>query len=308
MESEDTEQPECSTDQELETATRRWRDEVQEWVFEGDSAAFDKEIRGWTELCGWKCVTFHMNPGYVRREIEKEQEEEFHNVLVRFVTSLFVRRRPRPDVGEQLNELHRKVDLLLDSALFGAAHRGHVQQGADAGVRALLEFEDTESGASFSARVLQNAAEVNGAGLHVLPSAANTEVGAETSATGFSSTSAKEHPRKAPVAAEKPPSCVHERSTSRKIPSWTMQIICDLRVSWTVLQNLVLGLFGDGANGLAGKCASNKQHETSWRCWRACHSPKPRGARREASAVSALGKLQKSAVQVTVVRQWDAAL
>ena len=203
MESEDTEQPECSTDQELETATRRWRDEVQEWVFEGDSAAFDKEIRGWTELCGWKCVTFHMNPGYVRREIEKEQEKEFHNVLVRFVTSLFVRRRPRPDVGEQLNELHRKVDLLLDSALFGAAHRGHVQQGADAGVRALLEFEDTESGASFSARVLQNAAEVNGAGLHVLPSAANTEVGAETSATGFSSTSAKEHPRKAPVAAEK---------------------------------------------------------------------------------------------------------
>ena len=203
MESEDTEQPECSTDQELETATRRWRDEVQEWVFEGDSAAFDKEIRGWTELCGWKCVTFHMNPGYVRREIEKEQEEEFHNVLVCFVTSLFVRRRPRPDVGEQLNELHRKVDLLLDSALFGAAHRGHVQQGADAGVRALLEFEDTESGASSSARVLQNAAEVNGAGLHVLPSAANTEVGAETSATGFSSTSAKEHPRKAPVAAEK---------------------------------------------------------------------------------------------------------
>ena len=203
MESEDTEQPECSTDQELETATRRWRDEVQEWVFEGDSAAFDKEIRGWTELCGWKCVTFHMNPGYVRREMEKEQEEEFHNVLVRFVTSLFVRRRPRPDVGEQLNELHRKVDLLLDSALFGAAHRGHVQQGADAGVRALLEFEDTESGASFSARVLQNAAEVNDAGLHVLPSAANTEVGAETSATGFSSTSAKEHPRKAPVAAEK---------------------------------------------------------------------------------------------------------
>ena len=93
------------------------------WWFEGDSAAFDKEIRGWSELCGWKCVTFHVNPGYVRREIEKEQEEECHNVLVRLVTSLFVPRRPRPDVGEQLNELHQKVDLLLDSALFGAAHR-----------------------------------------------------------------------------------------------------------------------------------------------------------------------------------------
>ena len=203
MESEDTEKPKCSTDQELQTATRRWRDEVQEWWFEGDSAAFDKEIRGWSELCGWKCVTFHMNPGYVRREIEKEQEEDFHNVLMRFVTSLFVPRRPRPDVGEQLNELHRKVDLLLDSALFGAAHRGHVQQGTDAGVRALLELEDTARGATLSAKVLQNAVKVIDAGVHVLPSAANTEVGAVTSATGFSSTTTNENPRKALVAAGK---------------------------------------------------------------------------------------------------------
>ena len=114
MESEDTEQPECPTDQKLETGTRRWRDEVKEWVFEDNIAVFDNERCG--QLFHGKFVTFSTCYGCVRRAIKKEQEEEFQNVLVRFVTSLLLPRRPRPDVDEQLNQLRQKVDLLLDSA------------------------------------------------------------------------------------------------------------------------------------------------------------------------------------------------
>ena len=87
-------------------------------------------------------------------------------------------------------------------------------------MRALLELEDTARGATLSAKVFQNAVKVIDAGVHVLPSAANTEVGAVTSATGFSSTTTNENPRKALVAAGKasqPPSRKVDKRQNSKL-------------------------------------------------------------------------------------------
>ena len=69
--------------------------------------------------------------------------------------------------------------------------------------RGVLVFEDTENFASFSATVLRGAVVVMDAGMNVLLSAADSEVGAATGATGLFYTTTKEDPRNAPMAAKK---------------------------------------------------------------------------------------------------------